>query len=268
MADDSITKRAGSGNSRHNADPGFALSRAAAPFVKQQHQLELTVLPQRDDTTCGPTCLEAVYRYHGYALQLDKLIADVVSLPYGGTLAVWLACHALGRGFEAEIYTYNLHLFDPTWFNAHASIAERLRLQRKHKRDRRTTMATEGYLEFLELGGALKFKELNAKLIRGILNRERPIITGLSATYLYDCAREYSNEYDDARGVPTGHFVVLSGYDRAERQVSVADPLQNNPKFASHYYNVGIDRLIGAILLGVLTHDANLLVIYPKDSGA
>jgi hypothetical protein len=206
-----------------------------------------------------------VYRYHGAPLQLEGLIDDVVSLPDGGTLAVWLACHALKRGFEAEIFTYNLHLFDPTWFDGEASIAERLQTQLEHKgRDEKLALATRGYIEFLKLGGTLHFKELNAKLIRGLLNKEHPILTGLSATYLYDCAREYNDDYDDIRGGPTGHFVVLSGYDRQERLVSVADPMLDNPKYGGQYYKVGIDRLLGAILLGVLTHDANLLVIYPK----
>lgn len=235
-----------------------------APPVTQRKQLELTVLPQLDDTTCGPTCLEAVYRYHGARVELEALIDDVVSLPGGGTLAVWLACHALQRGFAAEIYTYNLHLFDPTWFADSVSIEERLRTQLEHKRDEKLALATTGYLEFLKLGGTLRFKELNAKLIRGLLNKDHPILTGLSATYLYDCAREYNDDYDDIRGGPTGHFVVLSGYDRAERQVSVADPMLDNPKYGVQYYKVGIDRLLGAILLGVLTHDANLLAIYPK----
>jgi len=233
-------------------------------LTRQQHQLELRVLPQRDDTTCGPTCLEAVYRYHGHEAEIGSLIADVVSLPGGGTLAVWLACHALKHGFAADIYTYNLHLFDPTWFSGSVSIAERLLAQRRYKRDERLALATDGYLEFLKLGGVLQFKELNAKLIRSILNKQQPILTGLSATYLYDCAREYSDDYDDLRGRPTGHFVVLSGYDRVRRRVSVADPMLDNPKFGSQYYEVGMDRLIGAILLGVLTHDANLLVIHPQ----
>lgn len=231
--------------------------------MKSTQQLELTVLPQRDYTTCGPTCLEAVYRYHGYDVGLDNLVADIVSLPAGGTLAVWLACDALRRGFDAEIYTYNLHLFDPTWFASGVSIAERLQMQVTAKGEERLTLATEGYLEFLRLGGNLRFKELNAKLMRGILNKERPILTGLSATYLYECAREIDDDYDDIRGQPAGHFVVLSGYDREKRRVSVADPLLDNPKYGAQYYEVGMDRLIGAILLGVLTHDANLLVIHP-----
>lgn len=225
------------------------------------------MLPQRDYVTCGQTCLEAVYRYHGYETALEQLVADVVSLPSGGTLAVWLACHALRHGFAAEIYTYNLHLFDPSWFTGDIDVTERLRVQSRYKRDAKLKNATRGYLEFFRLGGQLKFRELRSRLIRDILNEGRPILTGLSATYLYDSARERDGEYDDIRGEPTGHFVVLSGYDRTNRVVSVADPLLDNPKYGRQYYSVGLDRLIGAILLGVLTHDANLLVIYPRKTG-
>jgi hypothetical protein len=37
-----------------------------------------------------------------------------------------------------------------------------------------------------------------------------------------------------------------------------------NPASHTQIYPVNIDRAICAILLGVLTHDANLLVIHPK----
>jgi hypothetical protein len=56
---------------------------------------------------------------------------------------------------------------------------------------------------------------------------------------------------------------VLSGYDRGERTVSIADPLRSNPVSDSRYYDAPIDRVVGAILLGILTYDANLLIIEP-----
>jgi len=90
------------------------------------------------------------------------------------------------------------------------------------------------------------------------------VLTGLSATYLYGCAREHEDDYDDVRGQPTGHFVVLCGHNHARNEAIVADPLQDNPRFASHRYRVGMDRLIGSILLGIVTYDANLLVITPQ----
>jgi hypothetical protein len=225
--------------------------------------LELEVLPQPDDSTCGPTCLHAVYRYWGDELSLHQVISEIAPLPQGGTLAVSLACHALRRGFRAEIYTYNVQFFDPTWLAKGVDLPQRLREQRRLKRDRKLRLATDSYLEFLALGGTLRHEVLNPDLLRGFLNRKIPVLTGLSATYLYSCSREHKNKYDDVRGQPVGHFVVLSGYDREKREVMVADPLQENPRFWSHYYRVGMDRLIASILLGILTYD-DLLVVTPR----
>jgi hypothetical protein len=227
-------------------------------------QLELEILPQPDDTTCGPTCLHAVYRYWGDEARLDQVIHEVDPLPGGGTLAVSLACHALRRGYQAEIYTYNLQVFDPTWFEEGVDLAERLRTQQKHKRTRKLGISTDAYLEYLSLGGVVRFEELRPALIRRFLNRNVPILTGLSATYLYRCARERDDDYDDVRGEPVGHFVVLSGYDRKKREVTVSDPSHDNPRFRTHRYGVGMNRLITAIALGVMTYDANLLVLTPK----
>ncbi len=230
--------------------------------------LELEILPQPDDTTCGPTCLHAVYRYYGVNLPLDEVIREVVPLDTRGTLAVLLACHAMERGFRAVIYTYNLHVFDPTWFTGEGvDLVERLRAQARIKQDRKLRFATEAYLRFLELGGEIRFRELTPELIRHQLTKGRPILTGLSATYLYGTAREVGDdpvEADDIRGEPAGHFVVLAGYDAERREVRVADPLLDNPHAPNgHYYRVGIQRLLGAILLGVLTYDANFLVLAP-----
>jgi hypothetical protein len=230
----------------------------------------LEILPQPDDSTCGPTSLHAVYAFYGDDLPLSQVIAEVSPLETGGTLAVHLAHHALRRGYWARIYTYNLAVFDPTWFEGRIDLAQRLRAQARVKESKRLLHATDAYLEFLDLGGEIRYVDLGPALLRRYLERGCPILTGLSATYLYGCARERGRHklvYDDAGGEPQGHFVVLCDYDRDTREVLVADPLQDNPRFGAHYYSVGDERVIGAILLGVLTYDANLLVIQPKSDG-
>lgn len=231
-----------------------------------KHQLDIDILAQPDEQTCGPTCLHAVYRYYGDDIALSTVVSQVDSLAGGGTLAVILACHALKRGYAATIYTYNLQIFDPSWFrggvlDSSLGIRERLLAQLAAKGGARLEVATRGYLEFLDLGGKLAYRELGSELLLHYLQRERPILTGLSATYLYGCQREHDDEYDDIRGLPAGHFVVVSGYDSAHRRVLVADPLHDNPRFGDRYYHVSIERLVGAILLGSLSYDANLLVI-------
>jgi Peptidase_C39 like family len=225
------------------------------------------MLSQPDDYTCGPTCLHAVYRYHGDEMPLEQVISEVPRIDGGGTLAVLMGCHALRRGYEAAIYTYNLQMFDPTWFEPGApDLREALRRQSQFKQSPKLEVATQGYLEFLDRGGQLRFEDLTSALIRKYLNRSIPVLTGLSATYLHRTVREYepTSEADDIRGEPEGHFVVLCGYDKETRGVLVADPLETNPVSSSTGYVASIDRVICAILLGILTYDANLLIIEPR----
>ena len=226
----------------------------------------MEILPQPDESTCGPTCLHAIYQHYNDVVELPSLISEVTSLENGGTLAVFLACHALRRGYKATLYTYNLQIFDPTWFSeSRVDIAERLKRQLEFKYTPQFRLATEAYLEYLSLGGKIRHTELNAKLLRRYLYRNVPILTGLSATYLYGTAREVGSacEYDDLRGEPTGHFVLLHDYERKERVVHIADPLYPNPMAMGQHYSASLNRVLGAILLGVLTQDANLLMIEP-----
>ena len=224
------------------------------------------IRPQPDDVSCGPTCLEALYRHYHRAIDLAELRRDVDSLPHGGTMAVFLALDALQRGFGAIIYTYNLSLFDPTWFASGQKIdlPAKLRAQAGVKTDPTLREATRGYLEFLRLGGEVRYQELNRGLLETLLHDGHPVLTGLSSTYLYDDIREIPSNCrdDDIHGEPCGHFVILTGLE-ADR-VAIADPYLDNPLAEGNHYKVGVERLIGAVLLGALTYDANLLVIRPR----
>lgn len=229
--------------------------------------LELEILPQPNDSTCGPTCLHAVYRYFGDRLDLQTVIREVTQLENGGTLAVMLANHALRRGYRSTIYTYNVQLFDPTWFTqSRVDLHAKLLGQAAAKNDQKLRVSTGAYLEYLRLGGTIRLEDLTTRLIRKHLVAGIPVLTGLSSTYLYRTPREYGarDDEDDVRGLPAGHFVVLYGYDKTQRTVRVADPLHPNPLGLGTMYSITIDRVLCAILLGVLTYDANLLVIEPQ----
>lgn len=231
-------------------------------------RLHLEILPQPDDFTCGPTCLHAIYRYWGDDVPLRGLGDEIARTPSGGTADVFLANHALARGYRATIFTYNLRIFDPTWFTTPGiDLRDRLLKQSAVKSAQRPVfeLLTRGYVEFLDRGGVLRFVDLSPTVLRRWLRRGVPILTGLSSTYLYRSSREHGDDDhdDDVRGEPQGHFVVLCGYRRARRTVLVADPFLENPMGEANHYEVALDRVVGAVLLGVLTHDANLLMIEP-----
>jgi hypothetical protein len=166
-----------------------------------------------------------------------------------------------------------MQMYDPTWFaadgGAHtpADLAQRLEQQLAAKKgDQRLKLATRATQEFLELGGELKLEDLTPSLIARTIADRTPIITGLSSTFLYRQPRErgLKNIEDDVAGEPQGHFVMITGYDSRKREALIADPLDPNPPFHTAQYRLSIDRLINAVLLGILTYDANLLIIHPK----
>lgn len=235
--------------------------------------LDFDIRSQPDNTTCGPTCLHAVYTYYGDAVSLSTVISETQDLIEGGTLEAYLGAHALGRGYKTTIIPYNLRIFDPTWSALSPRELEiKLRQQLNYKKDvPGFAEVTNAYLRYLDLGGRLRFEVLTPSLIRRYLKKSIPILTGLSATYLYDSPREYGTgadfDYDDIRGESNGHFVVLTGYSRDDRSVMVADPLKKNPMGRGQHYKVNIYRLVCAIMLGILTYDGNLLVIQPRKKG-
>lgn len=231
--------------------------------------MQIRILPQPDDVTCGPTSLHAVYCHYGLDMSLDSLIRDIEFLEEGGTLAVFLGIDALKRGFRARIYSFNLKVFDPTWASlGREELIQKLESQLQKKKGRKFEQASKAYIRFLRMGGEIVFKELSAQLFQGYFRSGIPVLAGLSATYLHASMREFTNEnnesiFDDIAGEATGHFVVLYGMNEAH-QILVADPDRSMDSKQGQYYAVESRRLIHSILLGILTYDANLLVITPK----
>src|SRR5687768_4298736 len=119
-------------------------------------RLQFEIQTQPDDFTCGPTCLHAIYRYWGDDVPLSTLVDEIARTPSGGTADVFLANHALRRGYRATIFTYNLRIFDPTWFTREdVDLRERLRAQSAVKSAQRPVfgLLAEAYVQFLDLGG-------------------------------------------------------------------------------------------------------------------
>jgi hypothetical protein len=240
--------------------------------MKKELVLDFDIQAQPDDVTCGPTCLQALYNYYGDVVGLKDVIQEVKQLKFGGTLAVMLGNHALKRGYKARIYTYNLNVFDPTWFK-HSSkkMIQFLREQMEFKRKRRKLkIASQAYIKFLQSGGEVRNLELDETLIKSYLKKSIPILTGLSATYLYGSAREIPefDIYDSIKGEPAGHFVVITGFDEEKNCVHITDPNEPNPLGQGKVYSVSFPRLINSIMLGIVTYDANLLIIEPKEKKA
>lgn len=242
--------------------------------MSEPHTLPFEITPQPTETTCGAAALQSVYRFWGRKVPVDRVIREAEHFPDGGTWAVHLGRDALARGFAARIYTCDLQLFDPSWFwDGADELAGNLRRQLESgARTPRQDEQLRAYLDFLERGGEVEMEELGTDLVSRFVRAGVPVIAGLSSTWLYRSARErWEGERaisDDLRGTPTGHFVVVHGVDPRRRTFDVADPYLHRPFPGRHDYAIPIRRFFNALMLGVVTSDAKLLVIRPSGSEA
>jgi len=227
----------------------------------------LLIEAQPDDNTCGATALHAVYGHFGDHRPLEQVIREVHQMEGGGTLAVFLGIHALQHGYHARLYSYNLKVFDPSWEGLPTkTLRRKLLAQTRIKPGKKLQSACLAYARFLHEGGEIRFDDPTPDLLGGYFRRNMPVLAGLSATYLYRSKREYADHrgrsvYHDLKGKPMGHFVVLRGM--GNKRVFVADPYQDNPLGEGRTYDVPVGRLINSIMLGIVTYDANLLVLSP-----
>jgi len=236
--------------------------------------MKVKIQTQPDDVSCGPTCLKAIYDYYLDDKELTVLMKEVEKSISGGTLASFLGNHALKNNYDVKIYVYNLDVFDPSWFSRKLNknkLIEKLKAQVNYKSDnKRVVESSNAYIDFLNNGGEIVYKNLTPNVLKQLFKEKHPIITGLSATYLYNTSREFTDEstnksiYDDLKGEACGHFVVLTGYNEKHNRIIVADPHRENPISHNNYYEVCVTRLINSIMLGVITYDANLIVISPR----
>lgn len=230
--------------------------------------LNIKMISQPDGVSCGPSCLSAIYDYYAKPMPWDKIVQEINGLETGGTLAVFLGCHALQRGFKTTLYSFNLHVIDPTWMLLPQNLLiDKLRKQYNDTQDAKIKLTTAAYIDYLELGGAILFNEMSLEIISHYVQKKIPLLSGVSATYLYKSMRDYTDKnatifYDEWLGSPSGHFIVLNGCDHKTQTVHIADPFFPNALSTTPYYAVSFSYWLHAFLLGMLTYDAELLAIH------
>lgn len=224
--------------------------------------LDVRRIEQPDDLTCGPTALLQVYRYLGLERTLAEVIKATRRNPDGGTLAVYLALSALAEGWRPTLYTFDLDVFDPTWAELPPrEVIAKLEARIVEVEGERLRRIVGAYADVLRQGGRVVLTDLDRRLLVDLLAAGRPILAGLSATWLYRGRRELAEEPDDVGGWPVGHFVVVSGYRPDGDQFLVVDPSRDVPKARHGAYPVRWERLMASILLADATDDGVLMVL-------
>lgn len=146
---------------------------------------------------CGLKCLDALFQYY----RIDKTPKDLIKKDTNKPLWISdLGSLVLGAGLPVTLFTYSQKIFRPEWFNfSKQKIFAKLR---KREKNLLIDRARRSILDFLKLGGKLKFEVLNAERLKYYIKNKKPVLLAASSSIIHH------------RFMLSGHFVVLIGYDK------------------------------------------------------
>jgi len=196
-------------------------------------------------SSCGHSSLLQVLAYYGTNLELKEVVKEISNCEVDelklGASECELGMFAIKRGFKSTVVSLDVRRFDATWFELSSEELKKkleLRSEFLHKLSPEDIKEGQGtqyldnvtkyYSEYLEKEGKVKFLPISKELIKKYIDNKIPVIALVSSQLYFKKARKYNGEFDDIKGKPTGHWIVVSGYD--ENNFIITDPADDLEK--------------------------------------
>lgn len=206
---------------------------------------------------CGPNALAQLMSFYGKEVDPLELVKQTRMMGDFGTWDADIGKTATLYGFKPRIITLNINTFTPQWYSlGKQALIKKLQQRAKKVKGKLQKQNAQSFVDYLRAGGKLAFKPISREFLIDRL-KKRPIIVGLSSTYLYKLPPKKQQKID--ADFENGHFVVLDGYDPKTDKFSVVDPWYKIPFSKSGRYKLKSDELIAAIYLGEATYDCTVL---------
>ncbi len=175
---------------------------------------------------CGATALAEVMEYFDKKRYNIREIAKETEKTYKNIDWLFAAgISAIKRGFKSKITTVSIEIFDPSWATLNKN--KLIRKMEKRLEYLMSLNTKDSYIvewnisplkwaiEYLRKGGELFYHPITTKLIKNFLNKKIPLITPMNENLFYGIKRTTENdEYDDIKGMGTGHIIVISGFKK------------------------------------------------------
>ncbi len=215
---------------------------------------------------CGPTCLAEVMEFYTKEkFDIKDLVKESKS-PYKNMDWFFLfGMSALKRGFKVKIITVSTEILDPSWISLNPKKLVRKmkkRIKYLEGRKRKDRYLIEWNLEplkkavkFIEAGGELIFSLITIDLLKYFVKKKMPIIVPVNENIFYGIKRTKDDEYDDIRGYPSGHIVVISGYAKKDFIITDSERLSEKEKGKTK-------RKTDLMLNSILSFSPMIMVVY------
>lgn len=174
-----------------------------------------------------------------------------------GTWTSYLGIYAIKQGFDVLLYYCNVRYIDPSWFNLpRRKLMKKLKTALKKEKNKRKKDGLISLLDYIKEKGKIIFQIPSKNLIINYLKTKCPVIVCVTNTILHNKKRfDFKKQKTSEYGEPSGHFIVISGYENGNFIIS--DP---SAKYGG-ICRVSEDKL----LFSWLFWGGDALIIKPKN---
>lgn len=208
------------------------------------------VFQQPDDSNCGPSTLEMVYRFKGIDRDVPQILKDFHFGPKGElTYPPQLARDLQRNGVKTNLLISSPSVVSPAWSEWNNdqlidALKDWVTLNPEHEKH----VLGLHTLFYLQEGGSIDIHSYAADDWKQMLDRKSLLIVGVDEVWLWGHRfKEFESEIDDMKGKSDGHFVLVTGY--TDNRFSVLDPYPTGLKNRNGQYEVEQSQLINASLL-------------------
>lgn len=208
------------------------------------------VFQNEDDSNCGPSTLEMVYRTKGISRDIKQILKDFHLDSKGDlTYPPQLARDLQRNGLRTNLLISSPSVISPAWKEwSTIEQIEALKLWATLNPKNDNHIIGLHTLFYLQEGGSISLTSYDATDLKQRLDQESLLIVGLDEVWIWGHRfQEYKAQVDEFKGKSDGHFVLVNGYN--ENRFSVLDPYPTNLSDRHGQYEVEENQLVNASLL-------------------
>lgn len=213
-------------------------------------KIPIKPIKQESSNDCSITCMRMILDYYGVAATRDEIFNYVIKATSdGGSFLSEIARFAKSKGFNVDLYSFNLYLTDP----ADAKLTKKrflrkLEMELKNsKRDKYYDLMLESTIKAIKGGINYIIAKPTVEIIKKYLSKKIPLSVRLNYAALVG---KQGDPFDS-------HDVVLSGV--RDRDIYLVDPYDASEKIFD-----GEDVIFAVLQSKIIAASAYLLAVVSK----
>lgn len=213
-------------------------------------KISIRALKQETPNDCSITCMRMILDYYGLEVSRDEIYDFIIKATLeGGSFLSEIGRFARSRGFDVDMYAYNLYLTGAkdAKLGKEKLLKKLERGLKNSKRDKYYDLMLESNIKAIKEGINYLIRKPNLKIIKLYLNKKIPLSVRLNYAALVG---EKGDPFDS-------HDVVLSGL--RNKKIYIIDPYDASEKlFRSE------DLMFAICESKIISASAYLLAVKPK----